>query len=159
MIIDISKINSTFSFISPYSIYYQLDASNNLAVNYYPTNIYNQVTIIEIICKFVILTGFLVFAIGMIRGRVISTELMLNLQLGYFGLAIMKYSDPLFYSMETLKYTNGYNINSLFPVSQPTQLPSSLTSMGVYPLLINNVNVMLTIPALFLFVGLIMSIF
>lgn len=74
---------------------------------------YSQVENIGIVSKIIAFSGLIVCVIGLVRGKVISTELVFNLQLSYFSLAIVKYSDPLFYSMDYLKYSNGYNLNSL----------------------------------------------
>ena len=87
---------------------------------------------IEVLSQVLVGLGFVVFAAGMVRGKVVATELMLTLQMSYFGLAIVKYTDPMYYSMKELKYFNGYNndfgIQSLVGTSE---LSSSFNSMDL----------------------------
>lgn len=60
--------------------------------------------------KAIAIAGLAIFGLGFIRGKVIALELIGTLQLAYFGLVLAKFSDPLFYPMRGLVYTNGYNM-------------------------------------------------
>ena len=50
--------------------------------------------------KVVVFSCLGLFALGLIRGKVIGLELTHVLQLAYFGLVIVKQGDPLIYPMK-----------------------------------------------------------
>lgn len=142
--------------------YYNLESENNLAVNYYSQSVYDQVSVVGILATVIAFTGLVVCVIGMVRGKVVSVELVFTLQLSYFGLAQVTYSDPLFYLMKNLKYVNGFNLPTLFEKligPQPNQRPMNLVNMDVYPYLIENLNFMLVIPLAMGLAGLVMLLF
>lgn len=156
MTVDISKINSTFNIIPAYDLNYNMVTSNNLAINYYSKSVYTQVNVVKNIGWVMLALGYTVFAAGMIRGKVVASELVLTLQLAYFGLACTKDVDPPMYGLQGLKYFNGYNDDFGIPNLGQDKFSPNFNNMGISSLLISNVNIMLLIPILLLLASLIM---
>ena len=91
-------------------------------------------SILSILAKAVVISGVALSLFGLIRGKVVATEMTEPLQISYFGLVLVKFTDPLFYPLNQLVYSNGYNY--ILPESNTNNMTPSLVSMNIYRFLI-----------------------
>lgn len=120
--------------MTPFTVVYKMRSSNNLAINYYPPTVYDKIETLNKFAVIISIVGLSIFALSLFRGKVVGLELTATLQVSYFGLVLIKDSNPLFYRMGSLIYTNGYNLE----LSGSTQysLPINLQAMFIYQSLI-----------------------
>lgn len=82
---------------------------NNLAVNYYPQEIYDQEEMLSKIIIGLVSVNFIIYLVGLFASKIIVTEMIGVLQIAYFGTFMLNFGDPLVVSLTNLKYANGFN--------------------------------------------------
>ena len=119
---------------------YTVTPTNNLASNYYSPEIYKMKSSLDTIVYVAVGVSMLVYLLGLISSKVVSSEMMAVNQLSYFGLFIVNHSDPLVEPLSLFRYTNG--INSMLNSAQG-KTPNRVYALDFAPSVSSNLNYML----------------
>lgn len=122
-----------------------MEPVNNLAADVYPDELYSHTKIMEYACLGLVGLAFATYALALYAGKLIGTETLWVVQLGFAGLILLDFSDPLYGPMRKLNFIQGYSLKFS---DIRTGLPYRIQSLGYFNSLINNFNVMVVLEVI-----------
>lgn len=94
--LDLNKVGLWYFKLAPQSVLnYEVAPTNNLASNIYSDELYSQKSKLTTII--LVLTGasFVLFFVGLVWAKIAVSEMMGVMQIAYFGIFVVNFSDPL----------------------------------------------------------------
>jgi hypothetical protein len=108
-----------------------LESANNLALEYYDQNTYEQSAVFGYACYAVLGLALAAFAVSLFAGRFIGVEMMGVVQAAYVGLMGLIWLPPLMSKLAHLQFANG--LNTFFADQRHGLIVSGDLTSGLVP--------------------------